>query len=195
MRGNVISSQIQRHISRTDLILPATPAAPGLFRFLLVLAVLLRFVPMADAQTSPGIQVSGANLTKPTRLSPADLAKLPRLEVSRPDHNGKPHTYSGASLYAVLTAAGVDLSLAKLPGKGMAHYVQISAADGYQAVFALAELSPDFATRTVLLADRCDGQPLPAKSDPYQIIVPDEKKMGRCVRQVQSLRIVEAKNL
>jgi hypothetical protein len=70
--------------------------------------------------------------------------------------------------------------------------VQITAADGYQAVFALAELSPDFATRTVLLADRIDGQPLPAKAGPYQIIVSDERKMGRCVRQVQGLRIVAA---
>jgi DMSO/TMAO reductase YedYZ molybdopterin-dependent catalytic subunit len=139
------------------------------------------------------VQVSGANLAKPVRLTAADLTKLPRLEVSRPDHDGKAHSYSGVALYAVLAAAGADLSPAKLPGKGMAHYVQVSAADGYQAVFALAELSPDFATRTVLLADRCDGQPLPAKAGPYQVIVPDEKKMGRCVRQVQSLRIVEAK--
>ncbi|MDQ2793792.1 MAG: molybdopterin-binding protein, partial [Bacteroidota bacterium] len=67
--------------------------------------------------------------------------------------------------------------------------VLASAADGYQAVFALAELDPSFATRPVLLADRCDGQPLPATAGPYQIIVPDEKKMGRCVRQVRALRV------
>ncbi|GAB3579017.1 molybdopterin-binding protein [Hymenobacter daeguensis] len=174
----------------------ATSTAACFFSFRLIfLLALLGLAPAARAQTAApaGVQVSGASLTRPTRLSPAELARLPRLEVSRPDHDGKSRTYSGVALYAVLTAAGADLSPARLPGKGMAHYVQVSAADGYQAVFALAELSPDFAPRTVLLADRCDGQPLPAKAGPYQIIVPDEKKMGRCVRQVQSLRIVEAK--
>ncbi|MDO7849666.1 molybdopterin-dependent oxidoreductase [Hymenobacter sp. M29] len=178
-------------------MLSVTAAAFRLFRFFPALVGLLCLSATANAQTTAptGVQVSGANLARPARLSPADLARLPRLEVSRPDHDGKPHTYSGAALYAVLTAAGADLSPAKLPGKGMAHYVQISAADGYHAVFALAELSPDFATRTVLLADRCDGQPLPAQAGPYQIIVPDEKKMGRCVRQVQSLRIVQAKKM
>ena len=152
----------------------------------------LAFGTAAVAQAPAGVQVNGASLAQPSRLSPAELARLPRLQVTRPDHDGKARTYSGVALYAVLTAAGADLSPAKLPGKGMAYYVQVSAADGYQAVFALAELSPDFATRTVLLADRCDGQPLPEKSGPYQIIVPEEKKMGRCVRQVQSLRIVAA---
>jgi hypothetical protein len=171
-----------------------TPAALGFVRFLLAFAALLGTSATASAQTPAptGVQVSGATLAKPTRLSPTDLAKLPRQEVRRPDHDGQAHTYSGPALYAVLTAAGADLSPAKLPGKGTAHYVQITAADGYQAVFALAELSPDFATRTVLLADRIDGQPLPAKAGPYQIIVSDERKMGRCVRQVQGLRIVAA---
>ncbi|MDO7853605.1 molybdopterin-dependent oxidoreductase [Hymenobacter convexus] len=164
-------------------------------RFLITLAVCLLALPgLAPAQTPApaGVEVSGANLAQPVRLSPAALAKLPRQQVVRPDHDGKKRTYSGVALSAVFTAAGAKLG-ADLPRKGMAHYVLVSAADGYQAVFALAELSPDFATRTVLLADRCDGQPLPATAGPYQVIVPDEKKMGRCVRQVQSLRIVAAR--
>jgi len=175
-----------------------TPAARHFTRFRLVFSAALLSTGLCltaaaqTAVTATGVQVSGATLAQATRVSPAELAKLPHLQVTRPDHDGKAHTYSGVALYAVLTAAGADLSPAKLPDKGMAHHVQVSAADGYQAVFALAELSPDFAIRTVLLADRCDGQPLPAKAGPYQIIVPEEKKMGRCVRQVQSLRIVAA---
>ncbi|MCI1189398.1 molybdopterin-dependent oxidoreductase [Hymenobacter sp. DH14] len=171
-----------------------TAAAPRFPLFFLALLLLLPGLnPASRAQTpaSAGVQVSGAGLAQPAQLSPAQLAKLPRLQVMRPDHDGKKRTYSGVALYAVLTAAGAKLG-ADLPRKGMAHYVQASAADGYQAVFALAELDPAFATRTVLLADRCDGQPLPATAGPYQIIVPDEKKMGRCVRQVQALRLVAA---
>ncbi|WP_210521499.1 molybdopterin-dependent oxidoreductase [Hymenobacter terricola] len=172
-----------------------TPAIRRFVHFYLAcLLALLGWALSAGAQAPvpAGVQVSGAGLAQAVRVSPAQLAKLPRQQVVRPDHDGQSHTYSGVALYAVLTAAGAELSPAKLPGKGMAHYVQVSAADGYQAVFALAELSSDFAPRTVLLADRCDGQPLPDKSGPYQIIVPEEKKMGRCVRQVQALRIVAA---
>ncbi|WP_310398113.1 molybdopterin-binding protein [Hymenobacter sp.] len=146
----------------------------------------------APAPAAAGVLVSGAGLAKPVRVTDAQLAKLPRLQATRAGHDGTPRTYSGVDLYAVLLAAGADLAPAQLPGKGMAHYVQVGAADGYQAVFALAELSPDFAPSPVLLADRCDGQPLPAAAGPYQIIVPADKKMGRCVRQVQTLRIAAA---
>lgn len=165
------------------------------FRQLLTVAVLgcgLSLTAVAQTVPAPvGVQVISDNLAQPIRLSPAQLAKLPRQQVTRPDHDGKKRTYSGVALYAVLTTAGAKLG-PDLPRKVLAHYVLVSAADGYQAVFALAELDPAFAPRPVLLADRCDGQPLPATAGPYQIIVPDEKKMGRCVRQVQSLRVAAA---
>jgi hypothetical protein len=149
--------------------------------------------PAATAQIAPtGVLVSGPGLEQPTRVSPAQLAQLPRLQAKRPDHDGKTRTYSGVSLFAALAAAGTQTG-DKLPGKGMAHYLTVSAADGYRAVFALAELDPAFAARTVLLADRCDGQPLGAKDGPYQVIVPEEKKMGRCVRQVQGLHLEAAR--
>jgi Oxidoreductase molybdopterin binding domain len=179
------------------MLVPSTPASRRFsrFRLLLTAAVLGFGLPLiAVAQTAPapaGVQVISDNLAQPVRLSSAQLAKLLHQQVTRPDHDGKKRTYSGVALYAVLTAAGAKLG-PDLPRKGMAHYVLVSAADGYQAVFALAELDPAFAPRTVLLADRCDGQPLPATAGPYQIIVPDEKKMGRCVRQVQSLHLVAA---
>ncbi|MBH8568133.1 molybdopterin-dependent oxidoreductase [Microvirga sp. STS02] len=180
------------------MLVIAILASPRLLLFCLLLsvaAVLGGGWPLtAAAQTAAlqtGVQVISANLAQPVLLGPAQMARLPRQQVTRPDHDGKNRTYSGVSLCAVLMAAGAKLG-PDLPRKGMAHYVLVSAADGYQAVFALAELNPDFAPRPVLLADRCDGQPLPATAGPYQIIVPDEKKMGRCVRQVQSLRVVAA---
>jgi hypothetical protein len=45
----------------------------------------------------------------------------------------------------------------------------------------------------VLLADKRDGQPLPQANGPYQIIVPQEKRPTRWVRQVTALQIVEVK--
>jgi hypothetical protein len=68
-------------------------------------------------------------------------------------------------------------------------YVIVEAADGYQALFALPELDPAFTDRVILLADHRDGQPLDARTGPFQIVVPGEKKHARWVRQVTGLRI------
>ena len=71
----------------------------------------------------------------------------------------------------------------------MALFVVVEAADGYRAVFALAELDPEFTDRVILLADRRDDKPLPGQAGPFQIIVPGEKKHARWVRQVIRLKV------
>jgi len=67
--------------------------------------------------------------------------------------------------------------------------VVVKAADGYQAVFALPELDPLFSKKVVLLADRRDGGPLSAKEGPYRLVVPDEARQARWVRQVISIEL------
>jgi hypothetical protein len=44
----------------------------------------------------------------------------------------------------------------------------------------------------VVLAFLKDGKPLDAKEGPYRIVVPDEKRLARWVRQVTTLKIVAA---
>jgi hypothetical protein len=36
-----------------------------------------------------------------------------------------------------------------------------------------------------------DGEPLDQKEGPYRIVIPDEKRMARGVRQVTKLKIVD----
>jgi hypothetical protein len=43
--------------------------------------------------------------------------------------------------------------------------------------------------RVVLLADTKDGQPLPTREGPFRIIVPDEKRPARWVRQVRAVTV------
>jgi hypothetical protein len=74
----------------------------------------------------------------------------------------------------------------KLRGSNMALYLLIEAADGYRVVFALPELAPGFTERVVLLADQRDGQPLSTTEGPLRLVVPDEKRHARWVRQVGS---------
>jgi hypothetical protein len=65
----------------------------------------------------------------------------------------------------------------------------IEAADGYRAVFALAEVDPSMTDQIVLVADRRDGKPLEDSLGPYRLIVPRDKLHSRWVRQVAKISV------
>ncbi len=127
---------------------------------------------------------------KQTKLTLADIAKLKRQTVKGNDH-GTAATFEGYPLIEVLRLAGIEFGDA-LRGKRLATFLFVEAADKYQAVFALPELDPVFTDKIILLADRRNGQPLSEKEGVLRVIVPDEKKQGRWVRQVTSLKILRA---
>lgn len=137
------------------------------------------------------IQLVG--VTGPARpLAATELARLPRHTQAAKDKAGKTHRYAGVALADLLPLLGAPQGKA-IHGDALAQVVLVSGTDGYQVVFALPELDPTFAAQTVLLADRCDGQPLPTASGPYQIIVPSEKRPTRWVRQVTRLQLLTVK--
>ncbi len=105
------------------------------------------------------------------------------------DHDGKEYAYEGVVLADILRTAGVKLG-EQLRGKALATCLLVTAADGYAAVFALPEFDPPANDRVIIIADRRDGQPLPANAAPLQIIVPGDKQHARWVRQVKSLTIL-----
>jgi len=67
----------------------------------------------------------------------------------------------------------------------------VDAADGYRVVIALPELDPAFTDKQFVLAFLKDGKVLDEKEGPYQIVIPEEKRMARWVRQVTTLKIVD----
>ena len=123
-------------------------------------------------------------------LDSAAWAKLPRQDVTASDH-GTATTFEGVLLRRVLSMAKVPAG-STLRGEALRLIVRIEARDGYQAVFALAELDPQFRERAILIADRRDGKPLPADVGPYQIVVPDEARGSRWVRQVEKIVVFSA---
>ena len=80
-----------------------------------------------------------------------------------------------------------------LKGKNLAKYILITASDNYQVVFALAELDKAFTDKTIILADQVDGKPLPSGEGPFRVIVQDEKKPARCIREVTGIQVLYAK--
>jgi DMSO/TMAO reductase YedYZ molybdopterin-dependent catalytic subunit len=123
------------------------------------------------------------DVERPLRLSAAELAKLPRESVEARDHANKVSTYEGTPLIEVLKLASLTFG-ETLKGKRLATYLLVEAKDGYRAVFALPELDPAFTDKQIILADHRDGKPLSAEEGPLRIVVPDEKRQGRWVRQV-----------
>lgn len=123
---------------------------------------------------------------RPTVLARADIEALPHTKVT----TGASTTFEGVSLKAVLEKAGVEFG-ETLKGKRLASYLLVEAADGYRVVIALPELDPAFTDKQVILAFLKDGKPLDEKEGPYRVVIPDEKRMARWVRQVTALKIVE----
>jgi len=143
------------------------------------------------ATKEASVKVTG-EVISPLDLKLADLHQFKQVEVTRKDKDGKDHTYSGVILSEILQKAGVTLGK-DLRGKNLTKFVLVEASDGYQVVFALAELDKDFTDRMIILADKVDGNPLLPADGPFRIIVQDEKKPARCIKQVMGIKVQFAK--
>lgn len=140
------------------------------------------------AKTEPVLRVEVEN-GKTLDLTGKDLTKFTRREVKAKANDGKESTYSGYNLSDILLSAGAKIGKDELRGKELGAYLLVEAADGYKVTFAIAEIAPEFTDKIILLADTRDGKPLDAKTGVWQLIVPDDKKHGRWVRQVVKLTI------
>ncbi|HEY0246051.1 MAG TPA: molybdopterin-dependent oxidoreductase [Mucilaginibacter sp.] len=133
------------------------------------------------------VKITG-EVTTPLDLKLADFQQYKQTDVIRKDRDGKDHTYSGVVLAELLQKAGATMGK-DLKGENLTKYISVEASDGYQVVFALAELDKDFTDRTIILASIMDGKPLPAGDGPFRIIVQDEKKPARCIKQVTGIKV------
>jgi DMSO/TMAO reductase YedYZ molybdopterin-dependent catalytic subunit len=154
--------------------------------FLLLLGVV--FAISSHAQT---LTISG-EVTKPLTLQAADLKAMLHTTVTAKDRDGKEHSYAGIPLVDLLKQAGASVG-GELRGENLAKYVIVKAADNYEVLFALPELDPEFATRTIILADSVDGAALASGTGPYRVVVPGEKKPARWIREVKSIEVRFAK--
>ncbi len=122
-------------------------------------------------------------------LSPAAFAALPHKTVTAHNgHTGKDETYSGVALTDLLAKHGAPTGK-ELHGKPLADYVVATGADGYKAVLSLAETDASFHPGDVIVADAMDGQPLDAAHGPYQLVVAEDKRPARCVRNLVSIEL------
>jgi hypothetical protein len=147
--------------------------------------LLLRAAPVLCQQLTIQLE-SGKQIV----LARADLESLPHVKVTT--SSGASASFEGVAVQAVLEKAGVGFG-ETLKGKRLASCLLVEAADDYRVVIALPEIDAAFTGKQVVLAFLKDGKPLDEKEGPYRIVMPDEKRMARWVRQVTTLKIVAVK--
>ena len=62
--------------------------------------------------------------------------------------------------------------------------------DNYAVLFSLAEFDENFSNRTILLADKENGELLPPSAAPLRVFTPGDKRGARSCRQVVSIEVV-----
>ena len=145
----------------------------------------------AFAQTTASLSITGEVAT-PLTLTREDLKTNKQVSHTLKDRDGKKHEFTGVPLIVLLEKAGATTGK-ELRGENLTKYLLVQAADGYEVVFSLAEIDPEFTNQVLLLATEKDGNPLPAGEGPFRIIVPNDKKQARWIREVRSMRVVFAK--
>ena len=146
----------------------------------------------AQSESAAAVLTVTGDVPSPLQLKPGDLAKMPRETVSVEEQDGTKIQYEGVRLREVLARAGAPLGK-ELRGKALATYVLAKAHDGYQVVFALAEVDESFANETILIADKRDGKPLFGYQGPFRLVCPNDKAGARSVRMLENLEIVRLK--
>jgi hypothetical protein len=120
-------------------------------------------------------------------LTVSDLSKVPQQTVKATDH-GTPATFEGVLLKDVLAKVASPTG-EKFRSTVASYYLMLEANDGYKAVFSWAEIDPAFTDRKVYVVTKRDGKPLSSKDGPFELVVPEEKKNSRWVRQLKMLRV------
>jgi hypothetical protein len=150
--------------------------------------ILMAFTFCARAQS---VTISGDGII-PINITKAMFADMKQVVVMAKAHDEKVHRYSGVTIANLLIKAGIMLG-DSAKSKTINSYIIVTAADNYKAIYAIPEIDPLFATRSIILANRADKRPLATEDGPFQIIVPGEKKHARWVRQVTGIQVVTVK--
>jgi DMSO/TMAO reductase YedYZ molybdopterin-dependent catalytic subunit len=157
-----------------------------------ILILLLLLTRTAFAQIDQTLSITG-EVARPLTLTRQDLSALRSVAIEVKDRDNKLHQFKGVALFEVLQRAGVTTG-SLLRGENLAKYLLIGAADGYEVVYSLPEIDPEFTDQVVLLAIEKDGQPLPAGEGTFRLIVPQDKKQARWIREVRTIKVRFAKD-
>lgn len=160
------------------------------FSLFILLALCFSITAQTAEKARPKDALTIVNLEgKSFDFTAADFAKPTRQKLKAKDHDGKEVEYEGVVLADMLKLAGVKVGDRQIRGKRLAEFLVVEAKDGYKAVFSLTEFDPDFTDSVILLADKVDGKMLNEEHGYWHMIVPNQKRHGRWVRQIVKMTV------
>jgi hypothetical protein len=119
----------------------------------------------------------------------ATLAALPHTTLTVYNTHAKANQiYTGVPLIELLTRLGVP---GKPHGSDLRLFLVAEGADGYKAVYSVAEANPDLHDGTVIVADTMDGKGL-ADNGTFQLVATGEKRPARWVRNLVGITVLTA---
>ena len=152
----------------------------------------------ASAQVAPAagyatsFRVLG-QVMHPQTYSLASLAALPATRQDVVFYTGAgavSASYTGVLLWDLLGAAGLVTNPA-IKNDLLRQRVVVTGSDGYQAVFSLGELAPQFGGEQVMVAYAANGALLGQSAGFAEIIVPGDKAGGRAVNTLVQIEVLE----
>lgn len=165
----------------------STLAMPWRRALVAVVATGLAAAALAAQAATPSTSFTlGGAVAAPTRYDLAALQALPPITQTVSFQTGggsQTHTFVGASLWGTLQSAGM-LTDPAVKNDLLNRVVQVTGSDGYRAVYALGEISPEFGARQALLAwgEVVGGVTQPLGSDGFaRSTAPGDVKGGRYV--------------
>jgi hypothetical protein len=140
----------------------------------------------------PAVHSSALTITfgeKSATWSPEAFAALPHVALTAFNEHAKANqTYSGVPIMALLKPLGVP---DKPHGKDLRLYLLAEGADGYGAIYAVAEVNPDIHAETAIVADSMDGKPL-GDDGAFKLVLEGDKRPARWVRNLATIKIKSA---
>lgn len=137
----------------------------------------------------------GGDVQAPRSYTKASLGQLPstKLDVYFNTGAGPVNaSYTGVLLWDLLNISRVVVD-PSIKNDILRKEVVVTGSDGYQAVFGLGEIAPQFGGEQIIVAYAQDGVPFNASSGFAKLIVPGDKTGGRAVSMIVRVRVVSVK--
>jgi DMSO/TMAO reductase YedYZ molybdopterin-dependent catalytic subunit len=157
------------------LVLGALPAAP---------------VALAQDRFSPTVELTGL-VEHPKTFTRDDLMAYPSITLTVSFGAGQGFQtgrFTGVLLWDLLKEAEVKVDPARNNDK-LRKYVVVTGSDGYDAIYSLGELDPEFGGQIVLVAYARDGQPLGPGEGMARSVVDSDKRGGRAVSNLVRIEV------
>ena len=176
----------------------ATGCGQGLLVLLACAGLMLSAAePAAAAPTTTSFDLTGA-VNQPATYGLAELQAFPAVTESVTYGTGSgpvSATYTGASLYTLLSTAGLHAPAGAKNGT-LRDVAVATGSDGYAVAFSEGELDPRFGGKAAspdLVAYQANGAPLGADGF-ARVTAPGDSLGGRYVSNLSSLNVVQAPN-